>query len=272
MRRLRKETLGLVDDAPNVGRKLRVAESPRVVAPTGPFAVLDMYCGGEIWVHLRADVTGWVDDRRKVCAVYQVRNGLDPFNVDARGGEHGAWDEFGRDYVPVLVHVVEKLELGERPRVLPSVVRLQPLYECLLGWPECPDVITTSAALGFSGPVPSFLVGSPEVPVRTVADRELDGLVIGIGPVVDGEGHDEMVERRSHVVDEVTEGEAQRSWRRLEEGDSERFAQGIRLGLGNGLHRLGLEVGCKFHLERCQVLFRPAEFEIDAMEVGHAES
>ena len=248
------------------------SKAPGVVAPTGPFAVLDMYASGEIRVHLHAVVVGWVDDRREVCAVYQVRNGVDPFNIHARGGEHRAGDEGRRNDVPVLVHVVEELKFGEHPRVLPSVVRLQPLYECLLGWSECPDIVATRSPWGLAGAFARFRTNPPEELVRVVADRELDGSVVGVGPVIEGQGHDEVIEGRSHVVDEIAEGEAQRTWRLMNNGDSERFAQGVRLGLGNGLHRIGLEVGCEFRFERCQVLFRSTEFEINASEVSHAES
>ena len=79
----REKTFGLIDDAAKVRGELRPSKAPGVVAPTGPFAVLDMYASGEIRVHLHAVVVGWVDDRREVCAVYQVRNGVDPFNIHA---------------------------------------------------------------------------------------------------------------------------------------------------------------------------------------------
>jgi len=55
------------------------------------------------------------------------------------------------------------------------------------------------------------------------AEWELDVPVVRVSSIIEGEGHGEMVELRSHVVNEITESETHRLRRKMTNGDGKRL-------------------------------------------------
>src|ERR1039458_4128251 len=262
---LRKETLGLRDDALNVRDELGLWKSHNV-KPSHSVGVFDHYADGDGWIHLHARIVWAEGDRSEWCAVFQSERGYvgdsGVRGVDSGGGDLGVQSED----VPMLVPVVELLEFDQGPRVALSVIRLQPLDECLRRVPQLPDLISTVPSLRTNGRL-TLLV--PVIGREAGTNGEGSGLVAGPHPIVHCERHDQVVKGATGIVDAVSE-QCWEGWgKRSSNAKEEVFANAIRIGLGDHTQRVGLVPGAEFYLEAFQMFNCPRKLGIDAGVIGH---
>lgn len=139
----RESALCLTDDLVTDERQYVLSQKALDLDEADPVGAFNAYSCGDAWLHLHAAVSGLVGDSREICAVYEGQSGC--VIVGHSGGrlEGGQRLKPRFEDEPVLVLVVEVLKFGEVGRAALSVVRLQSLYECLLGWPECPDGVAS---------------------------------------------------------------------------------------------------------------------------------
>jgi hypothetical protein len=153
--------------------------------------------------------------------------------------------------------------------VVPSLVRLQLLDSCL----HCYPLDFTDFVHPASGAVPAagVLVGLEEGGFSAV-DGEA-GRTRRLAPLVlEGEPPHEVFERGPHVLEGVTDDDAQKRRRLLKNLRPEDVLATVRVGLVGDSIRLSGGEGGKFVAEHFQVLARPKQLEAGSSEgIGHGK-
>ena len=198
-----------VDDVVPYPAKGIAATPPRGYRP-----LPEEYVEGQqgVHVHLRVEplsesgVTGRIG--RNLCAVFK-RTQVDidgPGQVGRVGNVSPCADShLGNVRRSMLVHVGKLVQHpeGVRRELIPSIVRLQSLDDCLRSWVDAPDFVATF----------------PHQPVLVAKDGKLRPPIEGVGQgaasvVRDREFVGEVVERGAEVVETVADDEAElwRDW------------------------------------------------------------
>jgi hypothetical protein len=149
---------------------------------------------------------------------------------------------------PVLVKVRES---GQEPQlvggvgVVPAILRLQPLDDCLRGWVDAPD-----HALAFVREV-SAVTDNGELRISGHAPREL--------PLLMSEGKFicEVVKRCPKIVDAVANDGAESSGGLLEDFDAKELVAALNVELGPKSIGVFFEPTANFRLYALQVLESP---------------
>lgn len=186
------------------------------------------YIEGGLYIH--AHFACWIEGRDQTepsywcVGIYRPVKGFDSpgtnnevrfLGIDAEPGE-------ARDCRMQQAVLVDAVQVVENPQgmssvVVPSVVRLQTLYDCLRIWVPSLDLGKSTPRSGPSilldGVEPTTAQSRFPLPVFISDDREfgaLGDLVRQGGGVRQGEGKGESVESRAEVVQGVTDEEAER--------------------------------------------------------------
>lgn len=215
----------------------------------------------EMHVHFRAGfVNSWVAG--DWCAIFhRAEDWLDFVNREECGHPEGHSNSREKADMrqPVLVLHGKLVELPEGivGESVSSVVRLQPLDDCLRVWVDAPDLVAALPRI--------------HLPVSEDGELQLPRSVFGQGidaKVGDGKLKDEVVEGRTEVVETIANDEANfGGGRRLKDFDAKEFLGAISIGFAPSSVRVFLAPSVHFFVEAVQVVVRPVQPPL--VVVGH---
>ena len=227
------------------------------------------YLRGDAEIHLHFVPRRGVLDGPPQCAVYE--RSIDGVAQGGAGNDcltYKLWVDGDDGNDPMLRSIVESVEMSEASQPGGSVVRLQPLDECLRSWDHSGDLIQAAAACRLARlPVDS------RVHDRVGEDRKLGKPTRVTDP---GECPSEMIERRPEFVYEGPDLVADPQGGQFSaEVNMDEFLRFVRVELGPKHNGIGLLEGADFSLELHQLLVRSIQLESDSVQGigsrGHEE-
>lgn len=203
-----------------------------------------VYAGGS---DKAGDFCATFERLQTVLAVQEVVGTFGGGNAGNKEGKGaGGYNPQVGESVLVLDRKLVKYPEKATESVIPSLVRLQFLDECLRVWVDAPDLLTT-------------LVGSHS-PVAENGELQLLSAAFGQrvdADVGDGEFVDEVVERGAEVVQEVPDSEREGGRYGFSQFDYEQLLAGLEVEIVDKAIRVFFKPGPDIRLEALQVLDGP---------------